>query len=327
MRRIIDDISKGSYKPIYLLYGSEDYLIKQYKSKLVSAMLPEGDTMNLAVFDEKVTPEALIDMAETLPFFADRRVIVVIDSGFFKKSDDKLAEYFSQMPDTSHFIFVESEIDKRTKTFKEASKSGLAVEFTMLSESDLTKWIGQRLRQNDLRIEPAALRDFLDRTSTDMYTMSQEMDKLISFCTGKEMITLADINEICTPQIQGNVFHMIDAFASKNPRKAMDCYKELLEAKEPPLKILSLIERQFRMIEIAKDLSAKGESPMTMAAKLGCRDFAAKNYAAQGRNFTFEEISELLSAAADLETDVKTGRIDEHMSVEIMITTFCKQKP
>ena len=117
MKRIIEDISKQNFKSVYLLYGSEDYLIKQYKDKLVAAMLPENDTMNLAVFDEKVTAEALIDMSETLPFFSDRRVIVVNGSGFFKKSDDKLAEYFSQIPDTSHFIFVEDEYERKNRNY------------------------------------------------------------------------------------------------------------------------------------------------------------------------------------------------------------------
>ena len=94
MQQLLADLRSGEFKQAYLLYGEEAYLRLQYKNKLKDALVAEGDTMNYHYFEGKGTdPNALIDLAETMPFFADRRVILVENSGFFKKTAEQLAAY------------------------------------------------------------------------------------------------------------------------------------------------------------------------------------------------------------------------------------------
>ena len=98
MKTIDEDIKSGNFKQIYLLYGTEAYLKKQYKDKLKNAMAAPDDTMNFTRFEGKnINPKEVIDLAETLPFFADKRVILIEDSGFFKSSCEDLAEYLSHL--------------------------------------------------------------------------------------------------------------------------------------------------------------------------------------------------------------------------------------
>ena len=92
MKSLNEDIKTGQFKQVYLLYGEEAYLKKQYKDRLTRAMLPEGDTMNYAYYEGKgIDGAELIDLAETMPFFAERRLIVVENSGFFKSAEPQLA--------------------------------------------------------------------------------------------------------------------------------------------------------------------------------------------------------------------------------------------
>ena len=108
MKTIDEDIKSGQFKKIYLLYGDEAYLKKQYKDKLKKALVQPDDTMNFTAYEGKDTnPKEVIDLSETLPFFADRRVILIENSGFFKGSCEELAEYMPQVPDTTLFLFVE----------------------------------------------------------------------------------------------------------------------------------------------------------------------------------------------------------------------------
>ena len=87
VKTLNEHMKTGQFKRSYLLYGEEAYLKKQYKEKLTKAMFPDGDTVNYAYFEGKGTePSKLIDLAETMPFFAERRLIVVENSGFFKSS-------------------------------------------------------------------------------------------------------------------------------------------------------------------------------------------------------------------------------------------------
>ena len=93
MKSLNEDIKSGKFKNVYLLYGEEAYLKKQYKDRMKKAIIPDGDTMNYAYYEGKgINPAELVDLAETMPFFADLRLIVVENSGFFKNSATELAD-------------------------------------------------------------------------------------------------------------------------------------------------------------------------------------------------------------------------------------------
>ena len=97
MKSLNEDLKTGQFKQIYLLYGEEAYLKKLYKNRFVKAMIPEGDTMNYRYFEGKNTnPKEIIDLAETLPFFAERRLIVLENTGFLKNATPELAEYLNK---------------------------------------------------------------------------------------------------------------------------------------------------------------------------------------------------------------------------------------
>lgn len=119
MQRIAEDIKTGQLKQIYLLYGEEAYLIRQYRDKLKRALLGDGSDMNVNRFEGKGVPvPQIIDMAETLPFFADRRVIILEYTELFKSGGEKLSEYLKKPAESSSFILVEREVDKRSGLYK-----------------------------------------------------------------------------------------------------------------------------------------------------------------------------------------------------------------
>ena len=100
MKNLQEDIQKQNFKKVYLLYGEEKYLLQQYKDRLQKALVPEDDTMNFSLFQGKKTePKEVIELADTLPFFADRRVIFLEDTGFFKNQCQDLPEYLAELPD------------------------------------------------------------------------------------------------------------------------------------------------------------------------------------------------------------------------------------
>ena len=108
MKSILEDIKNQDYKKVYLLYGDEAYLKQQYKHRLLQALVSEEDTMNFSRFEGKgINVREVIDLAETMPFFSDRRVILMENTGFFKTKSEELAEYMSTLPDYICFLFVE----------------------------------------------------------------------------------------------------------------------------------------------------------------------------------------------------------------------------
>jgi len=124
MQRINEDIKKETFNQIYLLYGEERYLRKQYTDKLHKAMCGD-DNMNTHFFEGKDIPlYEIISLADTLPFLAPRRVIFISNSGLFKSGGEKLAEYLNAPCESTHFVFTENEIDKRSKLYKTVQSKG-----------------------------------------------------------------------------------------------------------------------------------------------------------------------------------------------------------
>lgn len=102
MQRINEDIKTGNFKQIYLLYGEERYLKNQYTTRLRKALCQEGDEMNTHFYQGKdFSVGEVIDLAETLPFLAERRVMFFKDTGLFKSGGEKLAEYLANPNDTT----------------------------------------------------------------------------------------------------------------------------------------------------------------------------------------------------------------------------------
>ena len=180
MKTIDEDIKSGQFKRVYLLFGEEAYLKHQYKRKLKQALVASDDTMNFSSFEGKDTnPKAIIDLAETLPFFADRRLILIENSGFFKNSCEELAAYLPELPESTCLVFVEEEIDKRSKMYKAAQKTGSVVEFKKQTDEILIRWILGRLKKEKRNITTPVMQLFLSRTGTDMENIDRELEKLI----------------------------------------------------------------------------------------------------------------------------------------------------
>lgn len=325
MKTIDEDIKNGKIKQIYLLYGEETYLKRQYRDKLKQAIVPEGDTMNFSSFEGKnINQKELIDLAETLPFFAERRLILIENSGMFKNAAEELAEYIKTVPDTTYFLFAEAEVDKRSKLFKTVKSTGSIVEFVRQNQDILVRWISGRIRREGKAMTNQALQLFLSLTGDDMENIDKELEKLICYCLEKEQILPEDVEAVCSGKINNQIFDMVNAIAMKNQRQALQLYYNLLELKEPPMRILFLIARQFQILFSVKNLKQKGFDSGTIASKAGIPPFTVKRNLQQAGSFTWEQLKAALEDAVLAESDIKTGRMADQLAVELLIVKYSK---
>ena len=323
MKTIDNDIKMGQLKNVYLLYGTEDYLKRQYRDKLKHALVEPDDTMNFSAYEGKdINPKELIDLSETLPFFKEKRMILVENSGFFKNSCDDLAEYMSQVPESTCFVFVEEEVDKRSKLFKAASRAGSAVEFETPKEDMLVRWILGRIQREGKKITQSVMQLFLSKTGSDMENIDKELEKLICYTLDKTEISAADVEAICTGQTENKIFEMIDAISAKNQKKALDLYYDLLALKEAPMRILFLIARQFQNLLLIKSTSAKGYPAVSIAKTAGMPSFAVQKNLRQAGAFKINQLKEAIEDCGQAEEDVKTGRMADQLAVELLIVKY-----
>lgn len=322
MQRLNEDIKTGQLKNLHLLYGEEAYLRRQYRDRLKSAIIGD-DTMNYHYFEGKdVSVGEVIDLAETMPFFADKRLIVLENSGLFKSSGEQLAEYLTNQAESTTFLLVEPEVDKRSKLFKTVQSKGTITEFAEQDETTLKRWVMGMMKKEGKQISSAALEYFLEKTGTDMENIRKEAEKLFCYCMDKEVITAEDIEEICTKQLSSHIFDMVSAIADKKQKQALELYYELLALKEPPMRILFLIARQFNLLMQVRELKEKGFQNKAIGEKVGLPGFIAGKYVAQCSRFTKEELRQAVEACVEAEEAIKTGRMNDNMSVELLIIKY-----
>lgn len=327
MRNIVDDIKKKEFKHVYLLYGEEAYLKLQYRDKLKHALQPEEDAMNYAHYEGKGISEGeVIDLAETMPFFAEYRVIVLEDTGFFKNATDKLPEYMKSLPEYLVMIFVESEVDKRNKMYKAVQKAGRVAEFSTQKEDTLLTWIARLLGNVNKRITKADAQYLLSRTGTDMSNIAGEVEKLICYTLERDIVTREDIDAICTEQIENRIFEMIRAVTEQNQEKALELYYDLLSLKEPPMRILFLLARQYNQLLQVKELMEHGNGQQEIAGKMKLQSFIVKNYINYAKRYTKDELMRMVTACTETEEAVKTGLLTDVLSVELLIVDFSSKR-
>lgn len=323
MRQISNDIKQGNLRQVYLLYGEERYLRRQYREKLHKALCDEGDTMNTHFYQGRnVEVAQIIDLAETLPFFAERRVIFISDSGLFKSGGEKLAEYLANPSETAFFVFTENEVDKRSKLYKTVQAKGYAAEFTVQDENTLKRWVAGILTREGKKIAESTVQLFLSKTGTDMENIQMELEKLICYCLERDVVTAEDVEAICATRVTNHIFDMINAIALRQPRQALELYYDLLALKEPPMRILFLIARQCNMLLQVKELKNKGYDANAIGGKVGLAGFIARKYVTQAARFREEDLRRALTDCVETEEAVKTGRMNDVMSVELLIVKY-----
>ena len=320
MQTLNQDIKTGEFKQIYLLYGEEAFLKNSYKNRLKEAIIGD-DTMNFARFEGKgLDVDELIRLADTMPFFAERRLILVEDSGFFKSASDALVQYLPSMPDTTILLFVETEVDKRNRLYKKVKDMGYAAELNRQDSAQLARWAGGILTREQKKITKHTMELFLSMAGDDMENIRMELEKLISYTLGREVITDEDVLAVCTVQVTNRIFEMVSAIVNRQPRKAMDLYEDLLTLKESPMRILFLIARQFNQLLQVKDLMGKGMDKGTIASKLKMQPFVVGKTMPQARQFGREQILSYVEFCVETEEAVKSGRLQDRLAVELLIT-------
>ncbi|MGN0317342.1 MAG: DNA polymerase III subunit delta [Lachnospira sp.] len=322
MKTITDHIKKNEFKQVYLICGEEEYLKKQYRDKLRQAISGD-DTMNYSYYQgDGISVKDVIDTGNTMPFFSERRLIIIENSGFLKSSNEELADYIKALPEYLIIIFVEKETDKRNKVYKAIDSVGYICEMKPQTPQVLTKWIVGLLAKENLKITADACELMLNKTGAGMDLIKQETDKLISYCQGKDGVSVEDVEAVCSTQTVSHIFDMISAIAMKQQETALNLYYDLLTLKEQPMRILYLLVRQFNGILQVKEMQSEGISGKDMASRMGAAPFVVNKYAAQAKYFSIEKLHEAIEECALMEEQFKSGLINDKLAVELIIVKY-----
>lgn len=327
MKEVKADIKQRSFRPCYLFFGPEDYLRKAYAEQLKNALVDEtAAMMNFDSFEGKQPVAPIFAAAETLPFLAEKRAVFVVDSELFQpgrqKDSEEMLAYLPQIPESTCLVFVEQAVDKRSKLYKALAKAGRAVECKTPSEKELVNWAARRVQAAGRQIDSRTVMHLLSTVGTDMHTLSMELDKLTAYPGSGADIRAEDIDAVCTKSLETKIFDMVDALGRKEPEKALRIYRNLLMLKEPAIKILAMVIRQFRLLYQCKYLLGQGETKAGVVARMGVSEFVVRKTMAQAENFNLETLGRALEDCLAADIGFKTGKINDDLAVELLLIRY-----
>ena len=349
MAVVSNDIKTKNFKRVYLLYGEQDYLRLHYKNALKNAIVREGDTFNYSYFEGKgIDADTVFDTVLTVPFMAEKRLVIVENSGWFgakrSKSDkdeegtdtedaendskdngDIVLKIINSVPEETVLVFVETAVDKRKKSFQAVTKAGVTEEYSHRTDEQLMSWLAGMAKASGKNITASTATYILDECGRDMLTLKNEMDKLTAYTYDRDVITVKDVDAVCAREVNEKIFDMIDAMAANNQKAALKVYFDLLILRESPFFILSLLSKQFRQMLAIKDGLDRNESLNDIKYRLSLKDYPANKMSGQVRRMTYAGIKANVEACAKTETDIKSGNIIDRIGVELLIIECSKR--
>ena len=145
---------------------------------------------------------------------AERRLIVFENTGLFKSAGADLADYIKDLPETTCFLFIETEVDKRSKLFKAVKAKGSVVEMNFQDEATLKRWTAGCIQREGKKITERDVIYFLEKVGTDMENITKELEKIFCYTLGRDVIAREDIDAVCVTQISNHIFEMVNASSS-----------------------------------------------------------------------------------------------------------------
>ncbi|CAH2715463.1 putative protein YqeN [Neobacillus rhizosphaerae] len=325
-------IKKRDFAPIYLLYGTEAYLINETKQLLLNHVLNEEEKdFNFSAYDLEETPiDVALEDAETFPFFGERKVVFLHNPAFLtaekskEKVDHNLAKFEAYLKEPAPYtVMVISapyeKLDERKKVTKELKRNAEIVEAKKLRDHELINWVKDRSKASGIEFEPEAVEKLLALVGTNMFMITNEVDKLALYAADQKRIDVNLVEMLVARSLEQNIFSLIEKVVQRKLDEALRIYYDLLKQNEEPIKILALMAGQFRLIYQVKELSRRGYGQQQIAGYLKTHPFRVKLALGQANKFSDEELASLMELLADADYQMKTGGMNKSLLIEMLL--------
>ncbi|MCR5521832.1 MAG: DNA polymerase III subunit delta [Lachnospiraceae bacterium] len=321
MKTIVEDIKKQALRKIYLIYGSETYLVRHCAQMLKKAALGQDGNaeMNLDTYSEQTFDfRSFADSAETIPFLSEHRVIV-LDECKFGENTDEFIKLLDTLPETTLIIMTDKTADKKTKLYKAIAEHGYVCDLSEITDQNRMDFAARQFGKYGKRITQSDAGYFVESVGGDLYNLMNEADKVASYAEGKEHITREDIDEICFKQTDNKIFDLIGEISAGHTDKVMGICADLMYLKESPMKILRLLANEYLSLATLLEFKKKGLSAFAMAQATRTPEWRVKKRLALVSRMDSKKIRHATEVIVETEQGIKIGDLDMQTGLEIML--------
>jgi DNA polymerase-3 subunit delta len=341
---------------IYLIHGEEEFLRSRHLAEIrQKAGAPDLVTLNTTELDgDHLTLGELQNAADAVPFLCEHRLVIV--HGWLKRLGgrdragekgeplrqtqgelselERLLSYLDRVPPTTELIFSEAQqlgdnhlVLRHLLSLAESGKARVHL-CQAPRPRDLPQWVNRHARAKGAAISPDAATALADAIGPDLRLMDVELEKLITYAGRGRRIEVADVEEMVPYAQAGNVFKLADAIAERRAGDAFALLHQLRESGAAAPYLLTMIDRQFRILLQVSELTQTGLPPEEIAPKLRLRDFMVKRAIQQARHWTTAEIIAAFDLLLSTDLAIKTGQADEDTALDlILVDLLSRSRP
>ena len=330
---------------LYILLGQDDFSLRQSLEEIKKGI---GDqtllaTNTITLDGQKVTLDQLRTVCETVPFLAEKRLVII--NGLLERFEPKskpsrkrkitgvtnqqneyksLVACISHIPDSTILVLIDGRIRSNNPLFRELSAKAEVRSFPLLSDTRLRQWIQRRVSEGDGSISPPAVDLLAGLVGANLWVMANEIDKLILFALGRR-IEEEDVKLVVSYVQQANVFAMVDAILEFKAGVAEQSLQQLLQRGAAPAYLLAMLSRQVRMVVQVKELRNQGKPKTEIQNRLGlASEFALRKTLEQAGRYSWERLKDVYHKLLEADLAIKTGKYKDELALNILIAELCQ---
>ncbi len=325
---LLEEFKKGKFAPLYLFRGTETFLHKEAITTLKKTALDEDGWMfNWSEFS--VASQGLatvIASAEGYPMFGERRVVIARE--FEKASDEEitlLKNYLKNPQPTTILVFQAEELDKRRSISTVLQKSCVVVEFNPLKEREAIDWVNNYLRRHKYQIAGITAGLLISLTGTDLFTLSNELEKLMAALGKPGLISSQDVEMLVPRSKEHSNFELADAIVAQETKTTLRLLSRQLADQAEPIMLLGMIARTFRQMLIAKDLMQKKVPADEIAREAGIPPFRITDFLSKVRRWDTDKITYAVKRMSEVDSAMKNSLGKPALQLEYLVCELITQ--
>jgi DNA polymerase-3 subunit delta len=312
---------------VYLLHGEEEFLIDRQYRKLLKEFAEETQDGFMTYDCLEVPVQRVIEDCETIPFFTERKVVVVKNPIFltgkkakldFEHNLDDFVRYINNPNPQTILIIIANydSLDKRKKAYKALKKNASMFEAKPLDQHEVVHHIIKIFKKKNKEISKDLAKMIFNRVGNHFSLIYKEVQKIIIYMDKETVVTEDMVSALVGKTFDQNVFDLVNAVLDKNIKKSLSIYYDLIQMNESPIKIMVILANQFRLIYQTKQLYLRGLSESNIAKKLQVHPYAVKKAGERIRRYPEKDLLKILYQLSEIDLNVKRGKINQEFALE-----------
>jgi DNA polymerase-3 subunit delta len=298
---------------VYLLLGDDE----ERKARGVEKL--RGNRVAEVCDAAETSPETVVSALNTYSLFGEGPFVVVRNLDAWNAAQKtKILAYLNNPSPEADLVMLGAKLGAREKLLAAVKKAGEVHDLKQPTGKALARWSIGYAKKQGLELPEDVAEELVARCSDDKAKVSREAEKLALYAEGAA--TMEDVEALCPPDLQSNIFQFVDALGAGDRGRALHLLEALLGTGEPPLRILYMIRRQFRLLARARSLLEAGAPRPEVASTLKVPPFVARKLEEQARGMEEEDLENALALVLDLERGLKGGSdLSEELQAELTV--------